>query len=200
MTSIAEIARQSTASVTATGTASCAPWSTARRSSASSSGCSSSRRTCSSQALARRPRQVGDRGLLDRDRLHAQRARPRPPNHVRSWTQPQKVRLPMHLRPGSARIVQEPLGTVLIIAPWNYPVQLLLGPLIPALAAGNTAVVKPSEVAPATAARARRPDPALPRRAGRAGRDRRRRGDDRAARAAVRPHLLHRQRHASAGS
>ena len=73
-------------------------------------------------------------------------------NHVRSWTQPQKVRLPMHLRPGSARVIQEPLGTVLIIAPWNYPVQLLLGPLIPALAAGNTAIVKPSEVAPATAA------------------------------------------------
>ena len=73
-------------------------------------------------------------------------------NHVRSWTQPQKVRLPMHLRPGTGRIVQEPLGTVLIIAPWNYPVQLLLGPLIPALAAGNTAVVKPSEVAPVTAA------------------------------------------------
>ena len=38
-------------------------------------------------------------------------------NHVRSWTQPQKVHLPMHLRPGSGRIVQEPLGTVLIIAP-----------------------------------------------------------------------------------
>ena len=73
-------------------------------------------------------------------------------NHVRAWTQPQKVQLPIHLRPGSARVVQEPLGTVLIIAPWNYPVQLLLGPLIPALAAGNTAVVKPSEVAPATAA------------------------------------------------
>ena len=73
-------------------------------------------------------------------------------NHVRSWTQPQKVRVPIHLRPGSARVVQEPLGTVLIIAPWNYPVQLLLGPLIPALAAGNPAVVKPSEVAPATAA------------------------------------------------
>jgi aldehyde dehydrogenase (NAD+) len=73
-------------------------------------------------------------------------------DHVRSWVQPRKVRLPLHLRPGAGRIVQEPLGTVLIIAPWNYPVQLLLGPLIPALAAGNTAVVKPSEVAPATAA------------------------------------------------
>jgi aldehyde dehydrogenase (NAD+) len=56
------------------------------------------------------------------------------------------------LRPGSARIVQEPLGTVLVIAPWNYPVQLLLGPLIPALAAGNTVVLKPSEVAPETSA------------------------------------------------
>ncbi len=71
---------------------------------------------------------------------------------LRSWTQPHKVKLPIHLRPGSARIVQEPLGTVLVIAPWNYPVQLLLGPLIPALAAGNTAVLKPSEVAPATSA------------------------------------------------
>src|SRR5262245_37949095 len=71
--------------------------------------------------------------------------------HVRSWTQPHKVKLPIHLRPGSARIVQEPLGTVLVIAPWNYPVQLLLGPLVPALAAGNTVVLKPSEVAPATA-------------------------------------------------
>ena len=69
---------------------------------------------------------------------------------LRSWTQPHKVKLPLHLRPGSARIVQEPLGTVLVIAPWNYPVQLLLGPLIPALAAGNTVVLKPSEVAPAT--------------------------------------------------
>src|SRR5215210_2178046 len=41
-------------------------------------------------------------------------------NHVRSWTQPHKVRVSMHLRPGSARVVQEPLGTVLVIAPWNY--------------------------------------------------------------------------------
>jgi aldehyde dehydrogenase (NAD+) len=73
-------------------------------------------------------------------------------HELRSWAQPHKARLPIHLRPGSARIVQEPLGTVLVIAPWNYPVQLLLGPLIPALAAGNTVVLKPSEVAPATSA------------------------------------------------
>jgi aldehyde dehydrogenase (NAD+) len=72
--------------------------------------------------------------------------------HLRSWTQPHRVKLPIHLRPGSARVVQEPLGTVLVIAPWNYPLQLLLAPLIPAIAAGNTAVLKPSEVAPATAA------------------------------------------------
>ena len=72
--------------------------------------------------------------------------------HLRGWAQPTRVKLPLHLRPGSARIVQEPLGTVLIIAPWNYPLQLLLAPLVPALAAGNTAVLKPSEVAPATAA------------------------------------------------
>jgi aldehyde dehydrogenase (NAD+) len=72
--------------------------------------------------------------------------------HLHSWTRPHRVKLPLHLRPGSACIVQEPLGTVLIIAPWNYPLQLLLAPLVPALAAGNTAVLKPSEVAPATAA------------------------------------------------
>ena len=97
-------------------------------------------------------------------------------------------------------IVQEPLGTVLIIAPWNYPVQLLLGPLVPALAAGNTAVLKPSEVAPATAAALADLVPRyLDERAVQVV-DRRRRRDHRAARPAVRPHLLHRQRHASAGS
>ncbi len=67
------------------------------------------------------------------------------------WCTPRRVGLPIHLRPGSARIIPEPLGTVLIISPWNYPLHLLLAPLVPALAAGNTAVLKPSEVAPATA-------------------------------------------------
>jgi aldehyde dehydrogenase (NAD+) len=73
-------------------------------------------------------------------------------DHLDAWTKSTRVWIPLYLRPGSARIVQEPLGTVLIIAPWNYPLQLLLAPLVPALAAGNTAVLKPSEVAPATAA------------------------------------------------
>ena len=52
------------------------------------------------------------------------------------------------VQPARAAIVSEPLGAVLIIAPWNYPVQLLLGPLAGVLAAGNTAVLKPSELAP----------------------------------------------------
>lgn len=73
-------------------------------------------------------------------------------HHLRAWVQSHKVRLPMHLRPGAATVVQEPYGTVLVIAPWNYPLQLVLAPLVPALAAGNVAVLKPSEVAPATAA------------------------------------------------
>jgi aldehyde dehydrogenase (NAD+) len=72
--------------------------------------------------------------------------------NIEKWTSPRKVGLPIHQRPGSGRIVPEPLGTVLIISPWNYPLQLLLAPLVPAIAAGNTAVLKPSEIAPATAA------------------------------------------------
>jgi aldehyde dehydrogenase (NAD+) len=54
--------------------------------------------------------------------------------------------------PARASTVREPLGTVLIIAPWNYPLNLALAPLIGALAAGNCVVLKPSEVAPATSA------------------------------------------------
>jgi aldehyde dehydrogenase (NAD+) len=71
--------------------------------------------------------------------------------HVKGWAKPRRASLPLHLRPGSAQVRPEPLGTVLIIAPWNYPLQLVLAPLVAALAAGNTAVVKPSEIAPATA-------------------------------------------------
>jgi aldehyde dehydrogenase (NAD+) len=65
-----------------------------------------------------------------------------------SWMRPQRVSTPLEQRPASARIVREPLGVVLVIAPWNYPVQLLFGPLVGALAAGNAAVLKPSEVVP----------------------------------------------------
>jgi aldehyde dehydrogenase (NAD+) len=68
-----------------------------------------------------------------------------------SWTKPEKVKVPISFKPATAKIYPQPLGTVCIIAPWNYPVQLTLAPLVAALAAGNTAVLKPSEVAPATA-------------------------------------------------
>ncbi len=72
--------------------------------------------------------------------------------NLRRWTRPEKVKTPIHLRPARSRIVREPLGVVLIIAPWNYPVQLLFGPLVGALAAGNAAVLKPSEVTAHTSA------------------------------------------------
>jgi len=68
------------------------------------------------------------------------------------WTRPERVATPIHLRPAKSRIVREPLGVVLIIAPWNYPVQLLLGPLVGAIAAGNCAVLKPSEITAHTSA------------------------------------------------
>jgi aldehyde dehydrogenase (NAD+) len=72
--------------------------------------------------------------------------------HLRRWTRPERVWAPLATRPGKARIVREPLGVVLVIAPWNYPVQLLLSPLIGAIAAGNCAVGKPSEVSARTSA------------------------------------------------
>ena len=69
-----------------------------------------------------------------------------------TWMAPERVKVPLTFKPGSARIVSQPLGVVLVIAPWNYPVQLTLTPLVAALAAGNAAVLKPSELAPATSA------------------------------------------------
>ncbi|NKX55132.1 aldehyde dehydrogenase family protein [Arthrobacter mobilis] len=72
--------------------------------------------------------------------------------HLPEWMEETSVKVPLVLQPAQARMVPQPLGVVLIIAPWNYPVQLLLAPLIGALAAGNCAVLKPSELAPATAA------------------------------------------------
>ncbi len=72
--------------------------------------------------------------------------------HLDAWTKPGKVKVPLTFKPGTAQLRPEPLGTVCIIAPWNYPVQLLFAPLVPALAAGNTAVLKPSEVTPTVAA------------------------------------------------
>lgn len=69
-----------------------------------------------------------------------------------NWMAPKKVRTPKIYAPARAWQVAEPLGVTLIIAPWNYPVQLSLTPLVGALAAGNTVAIKPSELAPATSA------------------------------------------------
>lgn len=71
---------------------------------------------------------------------------------LRAWLRPRRVGVPLALAPASASVMLEPLGVVLIISPWNYPVQLLLAPLVGALAAGNAVVLKPSELAPATSA------------------------------------------------
>jgi aldehyde dehydrogenase (NAD+) len=68
------------------------------------------------------------------------------------WLKPQRVATSLVGQPGRSRIYHDPLGVVLIIGPWNYPLQLLLVPLVGAIAAGNCAIVKPSEVVPATSA------------------------------------------------
>ncbi|QJD88167.1 aldehyde dehydrogenase [Cohnella herbarum] len=70
--------------------------------------------------------------------------------NVRRWSKPKRVRTPLTHIGGSSRIVPEPLGTTLIMGPWNYPLQLMLVPVVSAIAAGNTMVLKPSELAPAT--------------------------------------------------
>jgi len=71
-------------------------------------------------------------------------------NRLKKWAKTQAVSTPFLLKPGTSYIKPEPLGTVLIISPWNYPFSLLFMPLVGAIAAGNTAVLKPSEIASAT--------------------------------------------------
>lgn len=71
--------------------------------------------------------------------------------HLDSWVQPQRIASSRTFFPTSASLQYEPYGVVLIIAPWNYPIQLTLIPLIGAIAAGNCAVIKPSEHAPNSA-------------------------------------------------
>jgi aldehyde dehydrogenase (NAD+) len=73
-------------------------------------------------------------------------------DHLKAWAAPERVRVRAVLRPSKASIVPEPLGVALVIAPWNYPVHLLLLPMAYALAAGNAVVGKPSEITPRTAA------------------------------------------------
>lgn len=70
--------------------------------------------------------------------------------HVAAWMEPRKAKLRLQDRPGKAKVQPEPLGVALIIAPWNYPVQLLVSPMAAAFAAGNAVVAKPSELVPRT--------------------------------------------------
>jgi aldehyde dehydrogenase (NAD+) len=70
--------------------------------------------------------------------------------HLDSWAGARQVQVPWTLRPGRAQVVPEPLGAVLVLGPWNYPVRCLVLPLAFAIAAGNTVALKPSELAPAT--------------------------------------------------
>jgi len=72
--------------------------------------------------------------------------------HLHSWMKPKRVSTDIANLPAVSKIYRDPLGVVLIVAPWNYPLQLCLNPLVGAIAGGNCAVVKPSELAPATAA------------------------------------------------
>ncbi|MEU5417971.1 aldehyde dehydrogenase family protein [Streptomyces sp. NPDC020667] len=73
-------------------------------------------------------------------------------DHLDSWLRPEPAPVPAHLGEATAWTQYDPLGVVLVIAPWNYPAQLLLAPVVGALAAGNAVVAKPSELAPATSA------------------------------------------------
>ncbi|MEU0337828.1 aldehyde dehydrogenase family protein [Streptomyces bobili] len=74
-------------------------------------------------------------------------------DHLDEWLRPEPAPVPAHLGADARAWTQyDPLGVVLVIAPWNYPAQLLLAPLVGALAAGNAVLVKPSELAPATSA------------------------------------------------
>jgi aldehyde dehydrogenase (NAD+) len=81
-------------------------------------------------------------GLLA-DLRHAQK-------NLRKWMRPQSWFSPLVVAPSRSEVHPQPLGTNLIISPWNYPVRLALVPLVGAIAAGNVAVLKPSELAPAT--------------------------------------------------
>ncbi|HDJ7569576.1 aldehyde dehydrogenase [Staphylococcus aureus] len=67
---------------------------------------------------------------------------------LKNWTKTKNVGTPLYLFPTKSYIKKEPYGTVLIIAPFNYPFQLVFEPLIGAIAAGNTAIIKPSELTP----------------------------------------------------
>ena len=83
-------------------------------------------------------------GLVLAEIRHARR-------HLWRWMRPRRVGTPLAVMPARSRIEPAPVGVVLVIAPWNYPLQLSLAPAVAAIAAGNAVVIKPSEHAPRTA-------------------------------------------------
>ena len=70
--------------------------------------------------------------------------------NLKAWMRPQQRHVEMHFLPGRSRVVYQPLGVVGIMSPWNFPLGLSLMPLATAIAAGNRAMIKPSEMTPAT--------------------------------------------------
>jgi len=70
--------------------------------------------------------------------------------HLRAWTRPKRVKTPLTHIGSKSYLFSEPYGVALIISPWNYPFQLAFAPLIGAIAAGNCAIIKPSELTPKT--------------------------------------------------
>ncbi|SFE29267.1 coniferyl-aldehyde dehydrogenase [Paracidovorax wautersii] len=72
--------------------------------------------------------------------------------HLRGWMRPRRVPTQLHFLPGGNRLLPQPLGVVGVVSPWNYPLQLALGPALAALAAGNRVLIKPSEFTPRFAA------------------------------------------------
>jgi len=76
--------------------------------------------------------------------------------HLRKWMRPRRVSTPIALIGSRSRVAYEPKGVVLIISPWNFPVNLTFGPLVSAIAAGNNVIIKPSEMTPHASAAMKR--------------------------------------------
>ena len=87
----------------------------------------------------------GDVMFVRGEALHAKK-------HLKKWMKPRKVGAPLMLKPAKSYIQPEPLGVALVIGAWNFPLHLTLGPLCGAIAAGNTCMVKPSEISPKVSA------------------------------------------------
>jgi len=88
---------------------------------------------------------LGEAMIVETTIRHAMRALPR-------WMRARRVRTPLSLAPGRGFVLPQPLGVVGVISPWNYPLQLALVPVAGAIAAGNRAMLKPSELVPRTSA------------------------------------------------